>query len=333
MSANLSVLELDILRYYMPASTLTNVGITANGRGFEYLISKLMSDELEEVRSIGKQMYEELSKVIPSLVKRAKPSDYYIKTRKGMRELASATFSNTTEKAETVTLIDYDEEAEEKIASAALYGFTELPMMQIKEKVKAMTPDERLNVVKQYIDKRSNRRERPMRAAEVAYYTFDILSDYGAYRDLQRHRMMTQIAQPLTVSHGYDVPPELKEVGFEEKFHECMKAASDLYAKLYPKYPNEAQYIVPFAYKIRYLFVFNLREAFHLIELRSMPQGHPSYRHIVQEMFQQIKKVQPALSQYMRYVYLDKRDSLGRLTGELKAQEKLAKIGGKEIKI
>jgi len=325
---------LDVLRYYMPASTLTNVGITANGRGFEYLIRKLMSDELEEVRSIGQQMYEELSKVIPSLVKRAKPSEYYVKTRAGMRNLASLTFADTElKKAKTVTLIDYDKEAEEKIVSAALYGFTELSMEQIKEKVKSMTSEERLSVVKEYMNKRTNRREKPMRAAEVAYYTFDILSDYGAYRDLQRHRMLTQISQPLTVVHGYDVPPELKEVGFEEKFHECMKAASELYEKLHIKYPHEAQYIVPFAYKIRYLFVFNLREAFHLIELRSMPQGHPSYRHIVQEMYRQIKEIHPVFAQYMRYVYLDERDSLGRLKGELKTQEKLAKLGSKEIKI
>jgi len=322
---------LDVLRYYMPASTLTNVGITANGRGFEYLISKLMSDELEEVRIIGQQMHEELSKVIPSIVKRAKPSEYYIKTREGMRNLASLTFADTElKKAKTVTLIDYDKEAEEKIVSAALYAFTERSMEQIKEKVKLMSSEEKLDVVKEYMDKRTNRREKPMRAAEVAFYTFDILSDYGAYRDLQRHRMLTQISQPLTVAHGYDVPPELKEVGFEEKFHECMKAAAELYEKLHIKYPHEAQYIVPFAYKIRYLFVFNLREAFHLIELRSMPQGHPSYRHIAQEMYRQIKEIHPVFAQYMRYVYLDERDSLGRLSGELKTQEKLAKLEEKK---
>lgn len=325
---------LDVLRYYMPASTLTNVGITANGRGFEYLITKLMSDELEEVRSIGKLMHEELSKVIPSLVKRSAPSEYYTETMKGMQNLAAVTFENEAhKKSGTVTLVDYDKSAEEKVVAAALYSFSTLPMKLIRKKVRKMTSEERLKVIDAYIGKRSNRREKPMRAAETAYYTFDILSDYGAYRDLQRHRMLTQIAQPLTVVNGYDTPPELAEAGFEEKFHECMKAAADFYNKVYPKFPNEAQYVVPFAYRIRCLFVLNLREAFHLIELRSMPQGHASYRRIAQDMFEQIRKVHPVFAHYMRYVFLDRRDSLGRLRGELETQKQLAKLGGREINV
>ena len=324
---------LDVLRYYLPASTLTNVGITANGRGFEYLISKLMSDELEEIRIIGQQMYEELSKVIPSLVKRAKPSSYVMQTRKAMNNVAKSVLTNELpEASDSVTLIDYDAEGETKIVSAALYSFTHLSMRQVKSRVQSMTEKERFDVLEAYIGLRSNRREKPMRAAEAAYYTFDVLSDYGAYRDLQRHRMLTQITQSLTVNLGYDTPPELKDLGFEDRFHECMKAASGLYEKLHAVYPPEAQYVVPFAFKIRYLFIFNLREAFHLIELRSMPQGHPSYRRIVQEMYRQIKKVHPVFASYMRYVHLDDRDALGRLKGELRAQEKLAKLDGREIK-
>lgn len=320
---------LDVLRYYMPASTLTNVGITANGRGFEYLISKLMSDELEEVRTIGRMMHEELSKVIPSLVKRAKPSDYYSSTRKGMFELANSFLAGAkAKKAGTITLIDYDKKAEEKVVAAALYGFSSLPMSQIRKKARKMTAEERLKVVEEYMGKRTNRREKPMRAAEAAYYTFDILSDYGAYRDLQRHRMLTQIVQSLTIANGYDVPPEIEEAGFAGKFNECMKKAASLYRKIYPKFPHEAQYIVPFAYKIRYLFILNLREAFHLIELRSVPQGHASYRRVAQEMFRQIKKVHPTFAEYMRYVNLEERDSLGRLKSELRTQEKLAKLEG-----
>jgi len=324
----------DVLRYYLPASTLTNLGITANGRGFEYLISKLMSDELEEVRNIGKLMFEELSKVIPSLVKRAAPSDYVRETRKGMCDHAKKVFADLSpERQGTVTLIDYDANAEIKVVSAALYQFSSLPLAQIRKKVEGMSSEERMEVVNKYMDKRTNRREKPMRAAETAYYTFDILSDYGAYRDLQRHRMLTQIAQPLTVVNGYDVPPEIKDSGFEEKFGECMNVASDFYNKVYPEFPHEAQYAVPFACKFRYMFTFNLREAFHLIELRSMPQGHSSYRSIAQEMFRKIEKVHPVFAKYMRYVFLDKRDSLGSLWGEFEKQTALEKLGEKVIKL
>ena len=157
-----------------------------------------------------------------------------------------------------------------------------------------------------------------------AYYQFDVLSDYGAYRDLQRHRIMTQIPQLLTVEHGYDTPPEIVEAGFGVQFSNCMKKAAAVYRKIAEEMPLEAKYAVPLAYRIRYIMQFNLREAYHLIELRSTPQGHPSYRHVVQEMFRQIKAVHPALVHYMKFVNMDEMDALGRLKSELRTQEKLA---------
>ncbi|MBI3036898.1 FAD-dependent thymidylate synthase [Candidatus Woesearchaeota archaeon] len=316
---------LDILRYYLPAATVTNIGITANGRAFEYLASKLMSDELEEVREIGRLMLEELSKVIPSLVKRAAPSNYLVETRKAMHSFAAAKLSGTKiRKQPTVTFVSYDKEAEVKVVAAALYQFSHHPLSQLRKMARKMTAEERMKVVDEYMGKRSSRRERPLRAAETAYYQFDVLSDYGAYRDLQRHRIMTQIPQLLTVEHGYDTPQEIVEAGFGNEFHRCMKRAAAVYKKIAAEMPMEAQYVVPLAYRIRYIMQFNLREAYHLIELRSVPQGHPSYRHVVQEMFRQIKAVHPALVQYMRYVNLDELDALGRLKSELRKEEKIA---------
>ncbi|MBI2175761.1 FAD-dependent thymidylate synthase [Candidatus Woesearchaeota archaeon] len=316
---------LDILRYYLPAATMTNLGMTANGRGFEYLISKLMSDELEEIREIGKMMHEELSKVIPSLVKRAAPNNYLIETKKGMSSFAAAKLSGTRiKKQPAVTLVSYDRDAEINVVAAALYQFSHHPLAQLRKMVKKMTAEERMKVIDEYMGKRSNRRERPLRAAETAYYQFDVLSDYGAYRDLQRHRMMTQIPQLLTVEHGYDTPPEIVEAGFDNNFNRCMKKAAAVYRKIAAEMPIEAQYVVPLAYRIHYIMQFNLREAYHLIELRSVPQGHPSYRHVAQEMFRQIKTVHPTLVHYMKFVNLEERDALGRLKSELRTQEKLA---------
>lgn len=326
---------LDILRYYLPAATVTNIGITANGRAFEYLMTKLMSDELEEVRAIGQLMYEELSKVVPSLVKRTAPNNYFIETKKAMSSFAAAKLSGVRiKKQPTVTLVKYDKNAEIDVVAAALYHFSHHPLSQLRKMAKKMTAEERMKVIDEYMSKRTNRRERPMRAAEAAYYQFDVLSDYGAYRDLQRHRIMTQIPQLLTVEHGYDTPPEIVEAGFGEQFHRCMKKAAATYRKIAAEMLNEAQYVVPLAYRIRYIMQFNLREAYHLIELRSTPQGHPSYRHIVQEMYRQIKAVHPTLVHYMKFVNMDELDALGRLKCELKKEEKLAALGGKgeEIK-
>lgn len=321
---------LDILRYYLPAATLTNIGITANGRAFEYLTSKLMSDELEEVRAIGQLMYQELSKVIPSLVKRAAPSNYTMQTTKGMLSLTSAKLADVKIKRQpTVTLVSYDKDAEISVVAAALYQFSHHPLSQLRKMAKKMVAEERMKVIDEFMSRRANRRERPLRAAETAYYQFDVLSDYGAYRDLQRHRIMTQIPQLLTVEHGHDTPPEIAEVGFGAQFNKCMKKAAAVYRKIAAEMPNEAQYVVPLAYRIRYIMQFNLREAYHLIELRSTPQGHPSYRHIVQEMHRQIKAVHPTLVHYMKFVNLDELDALGRLKSELRTREKLDAIGKK----
>ncbi|MBI2144997.1 FAD-dependent thymidylate synthase [Candidatus Woesearchaeota archaeon] len=317
--------SLDILRYYLPAATFTNLGVTANGRAFEYIISKLMSDELEEIREIGRMMHEELSKVIPSLVKRAAPNNYLAETRKAMRSFAAAKLSQAKAKKQaTVTLVSYDKDAEVKVVAAALYQFSSHPLSQLTKIAKKMTEDERAKVIDEFIGRRSARREKPLRAAETAYYQFDVLSDYGAYRDLQRHRIMTQIPQPLTTENGYDIPPEIIEAGFETQFNTLMRKAASVHRKIAAEMPLEAQYAVPLAYRIRYLMQFNLREAYHLIELRSVPQGHPSYRHVVQEMFRQIQAVHPALAKWMKYVNLDELDALGRLKSELRKEEKLA---------
>ncbi len=322
---------LDILRYYLPAATQTNLGMTANGRAFEYLISKLMSDELEEIRQVGQMMHEELSKVIPSLVKRAAPSNYLTETKKGMRTFAAAKLGSTRiRKQQTVTLVNYDKDAEVKVVAAALYQFSHHPLSQLRKIAKKMTAEERMKVIGEYMGKRSSRRERPLRAAETAYYQFDVLSDYGAYRDLQRHRIMTQIPQLLTVEHGYDTPPEMIEAGIEAQFNKLMKKAAAVYRKIAAEMPNEAQYVVPLAYRIRYIMQFNLREAYHLIELRSVPQGHPSYRHVAQEMFRQINAVHPTLVHYMKFVNLEERDALGRLKSELRKEEKLAALDSRK---
>ena len=322
---------LDVLRYYLPAATVTNIGITANGRAYEYLISKLLSDELEEIREIGKLMHEELSKVIPSLVKRAAPSNYFIETRKGMQTFAAAKLSGVKiRKQPTVTLVKYEKDAEIDVVAAALYQFSHYPLAQLRKAAKKMTADERMKAIDEYMGRRSNRRERPLRAAETAYYQFDVLSDYGAYRDLQRHRVMTQIPQLLTVEHSFDTPPEIAEAGFGTQFNKCMKKAAAVYRKIAVEMPLEAQYAVPLAYRIRYIMQFNLREAYHLIELRSTPQGHPSYRHIVQEMFRQIKAVHPTLVHYMKFVNMDEMDALGRLKSELRKEEKLDALDGKK---
>ena len=221
--------------------------------------------------------------------------------------------------------MDYDREAELKVLSAMVYPNTNMQLTQLREVVKNLSPEKKAELASQYSMRRKNRRHKPGRALENSYYWFDILTNYGAYRDLQRHRMLTQEAQRLTVKNGYDTSKELEDAGFADKYHECMRVVKDTYNKIYAKYPKEAQYVVAFGYRIRWYVCLNLRELCHLTELRSMQQGHPDYRHIAQEMYLKVKEVHPIISENIKFV--DMSDyGLERISAEVKTDKKLAEI-------
>ncbi len=329
----------DILRGYLPASTKTNVGLFGNGRSFEFLITKMLSNELEESRSVANEMHAELMKVMPSFVKRAtgKYGDPTIKflseTRKGMRSLAEKTFANEKiEAKEEVVLTDYDKDAEEKVIAAALYPFTEVSMEQVEKKVKAMGKAEKLKVIQEYCARRENRRHKPGRGFEHTFYEFDLMCNYASYRDLHRHRILTQQRQDLGTKLGFDVPFEAREIGFEKDFAEKMKMAADAHSKIAKDLgAKQAQYIVPFAYRIRWSNYLNMRELYHLVELRSTIQGHPDYRRIVLKMLQEVQKVHPTLVEPMKFVDWRNSSKIGleRLEAEKKIDRKLDEMNKK----
>ena len=168
--------------------------------------------------------------------------------------------------------------------TALCYPHTQLPEAQIRERVRNLVATERLALMKAYIGDRENRRYKPGRAFERVDYRFDVLSDYGAFRDLQRHRLLTIEWQSLTPNHGYVRPELIEEAGVADVFDDAMARSASLYDALHDDFPQQAQYAVSMAYRMRYSMQFNAREAIHLLELRSSPQGHPSYRRVVLEM-------------------------------------------------
>ena len=325
----------DILRGLLPASTLTNVGIFGNGRAFEYLLTKMYAHPLQEMRDIAALMHAELGKVIPSFVKRANDvhgqamQKYLSETREGMRELAARMLGTVApEKTESVTLVSYDVDAEARLIAAALYPHLQLPMAQLLAIAKQMPAEERLSVIREYMGRRKNRRHRPGRAAENARYTFDIIANFGAYRDLHRHRMLTQERQDLTTWHGYDLPKELVAMGVADEFRHAMEVAAETYEKIHASHPLEAQYVVPMAYRMRWYVTMTLREVFHLVELRSMRQGHPDYRRIAQQIFLKVREVHPALAEYMRFVDMNEY-SLERIEAEKQLDKRIEEISRK----
>jgi thymidylate synthase ThyX len=312
----------DVLRSYLPAATLTNVGLFGVGQAFEYLVSKLYSHELNEAKDLASALHGELNQLIPSFVKRAQANEYISGISATVQSLARETLNDfPVNLSEPVVLLDYDRHAEEKVLAGLLYPHARQPLQQLREVTLRMDANERRRVLQEHFSKRRHRRDKPGRAFENVYYTFDVLGNLGLYRDLHRHRILTQERQAFTTVHGYDTPREIGEAGFGREFDECMNAAAALYEKIYHDLPGEAQYVVPFAYKIRWYMKMNLREAVHLCELRTMPQGHPDYRFIAQEMWRKIQEVHPALAEVGRFIDW-KSYRLGRLQSELRTEFK-----------
>jgi thymidylate synthase ThyX len=301
----------DLLRYLLPAATLTNLGLTINARALEHLLTKLLSDPLEEVRDIGVAMKHEAEKVVPTLLKYAEYSAYMAETDQAMRQLSRESLAEGDHlETPAVTLVRFPEDAEEQLAAAILYGYTGVSWLQIVEQVGKLSSEARARIIDEYLRRRGPH-DQPLRALEHLYYTFDIVLDYGAYRDIQRHRMATQTRQSLSTRYGYSVPDDLVAYGLGEAFRTCMEQAADAYNRIAEEYPLEAQYVLPLAYRVRVLFTWNLRELFHFIQLRSAKQGHFSYRRIAQQVYAEIERVHPALARYIRVDQVDYQ--LGRL--------------------
>lgn len=296
---------LDVLRYMLPVSVLTNLGMTVNARNLEHAIVKLLSHPLEEMREVGEDIKKAALEITPTLVKYTNYNKYIAETALDMEKLAEELVGSTKgDEEQKATLVEYDKDAENKIVTSLLYRFSNLPYSEIKNKVEKMSQTEKEKVIDESLCK-MEKFDWPLREFEHVYYTFDVLMDYGTFRDLQRHRICTQTNQGCTVAHGYCTPEVIVEVGLKDKYDECMERALEAYQKIYKKFPKEAQYIVPLAFRKRTLFTMNLRECHHLIKLRTTSVAHKSYKQIARQMYGEIKKVHPILAKYIRVTLED----------------------------
>ena len=284
---------LDTLRGMLPAATQSNMGLYGSGQAFEALLLRLRAHPLEEARTCAAEMLRELRTVIPAFLVRVDQPDrgerwsaYLRKTREETAAVARELLADAVpaERSE-VTLADYDPDGEIKVVAAALYAASGLPDDQLLTLARRLSADDRVRVLRAYAGGRANRRHRPGRAFERTAYRFDVLTDYGAFRDLQRHRLLTLEWQPLTCRHGFTEPEALIEAGGSDDWHRVMDGSAAMYERLHAAgLETVAQYAVAMAYRVRFYMDMNAREAMHVIELRSAPQGHPAYRRVCQQM-------------------------------------------------
>ncbi|HET6963827.1 MAG TPA: FAD-dependent thymidylate synthase [Acidimicrobiales bacterium] len=334
----------DALRGMLPAGATSNLGIYASGQAYEALLIRMRAHPLPEARAYADLILDELRKVIPSWVKRVDVddrgvahSDYLEANQAAMQQLADTLFEPAgMEPVEAtaggdpeVDLVDWDPEGEVKVVAAMLYPYTDRPEAVVDARVAAMSVDERLEVVRRYVGDRRNRRHRPGRALERSYYRFDVISDYGAFRDLQRHRLLTVEWQDLTPAHGYTMPASVIEAGVDDAYSAAMQRSAELWESLSERFqPTQAAYAVALAFRIRYAMQFNAREAMHVLELRTSSQGHPEYRQVCQQMHRLIaeKAGHRTIAAMMSHVDDADYDTAGleRLQGERRAEQRRA---------
>lgn len=334
-TAALRAKVLDCLRGLLPASALTNMGLYANGRFFEQLIQKLNAHSLAEMQDIGKKTFSELSKVIPSFIRRAESSGKYQRSYSEFQDQMQGDLKVITEKYAGsldrmdgfgVRMVSHDPESPEKVAAALLFAQSKGGLYEAQEHCKDLSFEDLSRILDAASCFRENRRQKSPRALEHAFFTFEIVADFGIYRDLQRHRMLTQERQLLSCDYGYFIPHEIRGTEMEEKYIQAMDAAKEAYEVMASELPEEAQYVVPMGNNIHWYFHVNLRQLQWLCELRSSPAGHPAYRYIAQEMAKQVVDKLPIFERFFKFVDYDGYE-LGRLGQEIRTVEKMQARG------
>jgi len=328
----------DAIRPVLPVAVTSTVGIFASGQALESLIMHLLADELPEAQACGQDLLEQGRQVVPMFLERADNPErggatiaYNATTAKTVKALADKHLPDNyagSDTSEPATLVDFWPRNELLLVPDMLYEHSNLSLEQLQAEINDWPYDRKTEVFKAYIGDRLNRRHRPGRALEKAHYSWDLLCDYGIFRDLQRHRMVDDMNwQQLTPRYGYEVPKLVEAAGLTEQFEACFDISLKLYSQLQQAgYQLEAQYSTLLGHRMRWKVTYNAREAFHLHELRTSPQGHPGYRKLVQQMHDKLAEVHPLLAESMRFVNQGEDDELTRLAAERYTQFKLEQL-------
>ncbi len=317
---------LDCLRGLLPASALTNMGVYGNGRFFDHLIHKLHGNNLAEMQELGRKSHEELSKVIPSFVRRSHSSHKTQQEHASFHDAMQAELHLLAEQHESVDpglkltgsgvrLIAYDPDAVYRVTAALLFPYSQRSLEELHKYCEQLPAEELERILNAAAVHRTTRRHKSPRALEHADFTLEIMADFGVYRDLHRHRLLSQERQLLTCEYGYHLPQEIEGTPLEDEYVTAMEKAKEAYHMIAVSLPEEAQYVVPMAYNIRWYFHANLRSLQWICELRSAPAGHPTYRFVAQEIATEITKIFPAFARFFKFVDYEGYD-LGRLGQE-----------------
>jgi thymidylate synthase ThyX len=322
----------DIIRCILPASTKANMGLVGNGRFYSGLISKLLSQDLDEGWLLAENVRKALGTQIPTFIRRAGKNEYLVENQKKIRELSVALFKDVPIEMvpEVVLIEDRVEDYTINLLANIIFPYVQHSTMQIRNIVRALPEEEKNKILSTVLGERKSKRDRPPRAFEYGYpINFDVVTGFAEYRDLQRHRMLTQQRQDMNVSLGYSVPEEIEEMGKGEVVQECFERSESLHSDLIKAgLVREAQYAPLFNHFIRWNMGMNLREMGHLTELRSQKAGHPKYRRTVQVMAKLYLKRHPEMGSVLKFVdYSDYDQGITRAEQEARTARKSLSTG------
>lgn len=333
---------LDLLRGLLPAATLSHVGIFASGQAYEQMLFRLMASPLPEARQFGGMILDELNKVMPSFVSRVGRPDRggewisFLEARRDATEDWVSRMGLDRRESEaagpTVDLLQVHG-SEDDLLAACLFESADVSETEIRAKLGGLSPAQRAELMGAMIGERKNRRHRPGRGFEAVSYRFEIVSDYGAFRDLQRHRMLTCQWQALTPDLGAGPPEEVIEAGVGSEYERALEISREEYERLRSEGQEAlAPYALCLGYRIRYVLDLNAREAMQLIELRSGREGHPTYRAVAQAMHDSIEAVHPAVAGAMVHIDTSAEPRLERMLSEIRTHKKKLAAAGSTSK-
>jgi thymidylate synthase ThyX len=325
---------LDLLRGLLPASSLSHMGIFATGQTYEQLVLHLLAHPLPEAQSYGRMILDQLRLVIPSFLSRVERPDrggqwiqYLEERERAGRHWAERLDLREPAEGPSVTMLRADGE-EEDLLAALLFEAADCSESVIAEAISGLGGEERAALLSELVGERANRRHRPGRGFEALRYRFEIVADYGAFRDLQRHRMLTVQWQALTPALGAGVPEQVDLAGCGDEYRRALEISEREYDRLVEAgLPRAAPYALCLGYRIRFILDLNAREAMQLIELRSGREGHPNYRAVAHEMHAQIAAVHPAVAAAMNHVDRDTEPRLERILSEMRTHARAAAGG------
>lgn len=313
----------DIVRKILPTATLSQISFFGNGQALEYLVNRSLNHELGEIRWAGQRAFEELNKIIPAFLRRVESEDSrqyrkYLGQRgeRVRRALEQISWEKEIKSSEAlVRLLEYDKDGENKVIAGLLYLELHEPYDRILQKVRGLSAADKEKILQEVLKDRKFKFYKIPRAFENTYLRFEVVINIGAWRDLHRHRMLTQYREKFNIYNGFDMPEELKELGLDKETNSAVSRVAELFKKIEKNDSDIAQYCCALGHRVRFIQYQNLRSFFWESELRTIPEGHPDYRKIEQEKIRLVQKIYPLLGKYL-LVDMERYDFARRSTSE-----------------